>query len=514
MDFLVWCFVIVSFFVEHASAQLSKECGAPPHYPYTKLDKTVGRKAFYKCEADYISVDGIRTIECVDGRWTKLALKCQKRSCGPPQQLLNGRFDFLGTLLGDEARAVCNDGYTLQGLVAHIICKSTGWSEDRPTCEEKEEGDTAPVIPVETTCRDPSTTDGVVTEGSASVYRHGDTVTFTCSPGFSMTGSQQITCGSEGQWQPEPPKCLMSNALCKPPKNLRKNGRVVEGEKPEYRSGDELSFSCLEFYTLNGSPRVTCAQNGTWTPSPPKCTRSKCSVLNIEHGKTSSNHMRAGSVITVTCEEGYRLRGAPEVVCSKEGEWSETPKCVSEMNPPSGCGQPDYISSATISDIHRRESLFPDGARVRYVCNFGYKWTEGSPYRTCTDGTWTELQMICEAKSCGNAGQIPFGQFIYTGTQFGHTATAVCDEGYHLVGRAIRRCLNGYWDGHQPVCEAVQCEEPPEEPNMRQTGTTEPPYMYGNVVGFQCVTGRLLGSRQLYCTKDGTWSDPFPKCQG
>lgn len=35
----------------------------------------------------------------------------------------------------------------------------------------------------------------------------------------------------------------------------------------------------------------------------------------------------------------------------------------------------------------------------------------------------------CKGKLCGSAGDIQSGQFVYTGEEFGDTATAVCDEG-------------------------------------------------------------------------------------
>lgn len=86
-------------------------------------------------------------------------------------------------------------------------------------------------------------------------------------------------------------------------------------------------------------------------------------------------------------------------------------------------------------------------------------------------------------KLCGSAGEILNGQFLYTGVEFGDTATAVCDQGsvnascttrahtrtqnftllaltvrfalcsYRLVGRATRNCFSKGWDGRVPVCE-------------------------------------------------------------
>lgn len=34
-----------------------------------------------------------------------------------------------------------------------------------------------------------------------------------------------------------------------------------------------------------------------------------------------------------------------------------------------------------------------------------------------------------KGKLCGSAGEILYGQYIYTGVEFGDKATAVCDDG-------------------------------------------------------------------------------------
>ncbi|XP_062315308.1 sushi, von Willebrand factor type A, EGF and pentraxin domain-containing protein 1-like [Osmerus eperlanus] len=514
MDHLAWCFVFLAYV--HASAQLPANCGPPQSYPYTKLDErrinyNNPAKVYYKCDEDYVSSDGSRFIECVHGTWTKLALKCKKKSCGPPPHLLNGRFVYQGSLVGDQAQPVCNDGYKLKGFNENIICKSSGWSGNQPTCEE---GGAALVPSVMTTCQKPSIDEGVVTGGSVSVYSIGESVTFTCNPGFSMSGSRQISCGLEGKWLPQLPTCLRSKASCKPHHNQKiNNNTVVVGQKTEYKAGDSLSFSCTHFFTLIGSPTVTCASNGTWTSPRPKCKRLQCRELNITQGKLSSKHKRAGEEITITCDEGYQLRGAAKVVCLKEGKWSEVPTCESENQPQLGCKQPAYISSATVSVHYREQSFFPEGAKVRYMCHVGYEWKDGHPYRTCKGGTWTALQMICEPKSCGNAGEILYGSYEYAGTQFGDTIKAVCDHGYQLVGRATRRCMAGFWDGHPPVCEAVQCEDLREDPNMAITDSLGPPYVYPTMIGFRCRRGTLVGPERIYCTEDGTWSQQPPKCK-
>lgn len=101
--------------------------------------------------------------------------------------------------------------------------------------------------------------------------------------------------------------------------------------------------------------------------------------------------------------------------------------------------------------------------------------------------TFSSFFILKKVMMCGSAGEIDNGQYVYTGVDFGDTATAVCDEGwanmycnviftvilytfkdspflntwlwahpsirYRLVGQEIRNCLSAGWDGHAPACE-------------------------------------------------------------
>ena len=44
----------------------------------------------------------------------------------------------------------------------------------------------------------------VVPEGNCE----GDTAIYTCNEGYKLDGASNTTCGSNGQWSPEEPKCL------------------------------------------------------------------------------------------------------------------------------------------------------------------------------------------------------------------------------------------------------------------------------------------------------------------
>uniref|UniRef100_UPI0037E96928 complement receptor type 1 isoform X2 n=1 Tax=Semicossyphus pulcher TaxID=241346 RepID=UPI0037E96928 len=394
---IVGNFLLLSF-VLLASAQEPKECSAPPEYPHTIMDrKSSGKqkfshneKVYYRCAEDFTPSKGVPKVQCVDGAWTKLTLKCEKKSCGNAGDLLNGQFHYEGnSYVGEKVYAECNEGYTLKGP-NFMICKKTGWSDEFPSCEEGEL----------TTCSAPAVANSV-SSGGVSVYQVGDAVNFTCSQGFQLDGAQSVTCGPDGQWQPQPPLCLPS---------------PTKADLPDKESG--------------------------------------CSVP-----LTSQN------------------------------------------------------SNANLADKYITMKSFSSGDKVHYVCDVGYVQAGGSRYRSCTEGKWSPLRLKCERKSCGSAGEIENGQFIYTGVEFGDTATAECDQGHQLVGQARRLCMSEGWNGRVPVCQAVACEEPPAVENANIVGLREPPYTYRSAIIYQCQVGVMTGKRELWCTEDGTWSHPPPTCK-
>ncbi|XP_034028756.1 complement receptor type 1-like [Thalassophryne amazonica] len=370
----------------------SQECSAPPEYPHTKLvSKFVGRqnfssgeKVYYDCAEDFRPTKGLRAVQCVDGKWPKLSLKCEKKSCGNVGELPHGQLIYEGnSYIGERVYAVCNEGYTLKGG-NNMICKKSGWTGEFPSCEE-----------MGVACSAPAVAHAVQRGDAASVYQVGDEVNLTCSVGFQLDGAQQITCGADGRWQPKIPQCLPS--------------------------------------------------------------------------------------------------------ADKEGR----------------CGVPVTVNTSSIhlDDNYAAMTSFASGDKVRYTCGVGHVHAGGSRYRKCVNGKWAKLTLRCERKLCGSAGEIQYGQFVYTGVEFGDKATAVCNEGYRLVGKGTRNCMSTGWDGRVPDCEAVDCPEPHQVPNAEMRGAVEPPHLYGNVVYYRCLKGVVIGHRDIWCTKEGNWSAPPPVCK-
>ncbi|KAM8863906.1 complement receptor type 1-like [Spinachia spinachia] len=413
-------FLLLSF-AFLASGEAPDDCSAPPQYPHTRLLKkytgtrtfSSGEKVYYACGEDSAPSAGSRAAWCHGGKWTRLTLKCAKKSCGNAGQLPNGEFQYEGdAFVGDKVYAVCKEGYAVKGF-NYMTCETSGWTGEFPSCVE---GDA--------TCPPPAVAHAVNrTGGEVPAHGAGDHVTVSCVQGFRLDGAQRITCGPHGAWRPPPPRCL-----------------------PLPHGGGESAFS---------------------PPSP-----------------------------------GF----------IKEEPLSEPPALVPFAAGRCGVPLTGRRSNADLADGFLGTASFASGARVRYACGVGHVHAGGSRYRTCVEGKWTPLLLQCERKECGSAGEILNGQFVYSGVAFGDKAAAVCDEGHRLVGRATRNCLSGGWDGRAPVCEAVACAEPSES-GAAMAGPRESGYTYRTVVRYHCRVGSLIGKRNIWCTEDGTWSDPPPQCK-
>ncbi|KAM9855556.1 membrane cofactor protein-like [Aulostomus maculatus] len=357
---------------------------------------------------------------------------------------------------------------------------------------------------------------------SKKSFNSGEKVYFNCAEDFTpYKGSRAVQCVA-GRWTPLTLKCekiSCGNAGDLPHGFFHYEGNSYLGEK--------VYAVCNEGYTLKGLNYMICKRSG-WTGDFPSCEEGEptCSAPKVAHSVKSSNNVsayRVGENVSLTCSPGFQLEGAQHITCSPAGQWQpKLPQCKhspDNKNPPLpdktvGCNAPVDINNlnSKLAGKYIKRTNFASGERVHYVCDVGYTQAGGSRYRRCINGKWTPLLLRCERKLCGSAGEILNGQFMYTGVEFGDTATAVCNEGFNLFGRATRNCMSNGWDGHAPVCEAEVCEEPPKVINAEIKGQHEPPYTYGSIVLYECRVGTLIGNEAIWCTKDKMWSTP-PECK-
>ncbi|XP_068996269.1 membrane cofactor protein-like isoform X2 [Embiotoca jacksoni] len=177
------------------------------------------------------------------------------------------------------------------------------------------------------------------------------------------------------------------------------------------------------------------------------------------------------------------------------------------------CAKPVGGPNMQLKDNDILDEIFLPGRLVTFACDVGYTSAGGSPSIACSAGEWTEVQLVCEAKSCGAVEEVPYGEISYpTGNQFGAKAVLTCNTGYRITGRNTVTCKNKGWEGRLGTCDVVVCFPPPSIVN----GTFDPRkehYAYGEVIRYSCIKGNTLdGSKDSSCSEEQTFTPESPKC--
>lgn len=108
----------------------------------------------------------------------------------------------------------------------------------------------------------------------------GSVATYSCDPPHRLTGSRTRVCGPTGTWSGVAPVCTAPQcpSLTAPP-----NGFVsVTGTV----SGSVATYSCQRGFSLVGSQRRTCRDNGVWSGVTPLCQRETKKSLKISIKKS------------------------------------------------------------------------------------------------------------------------------------------------------------------------------------------------------------------------------------
>ncbi|XP_030076582.1 apolipoprotein R isoform X3 [Microcaecilia unicolor] len=146
---------------------------------------------------------------------------------------------------------------------------------------------------------------------------NGTKVTYRCTKG-QLFGEQTLFCNASRQWHASPPVCkdCSKKSTCEeasdswkvpelelswlerlydffhsPSSHCMKprveNGEITSEGKERYSAEDTVTFQCSAGFQLEGSPYVTCTENGGWKPELPKCMKYTTSNMKefLYHGK-------------------------------------------------------------------------------------------------------------------------------------------------------------------------------------------------------------------------------------
>ena len=264
----------------------------------------------FSCNSGY-ALSGPTNVSCLStAQWSSVAPTCQPVTCAAPNLPGNGTLSCLSMQYQGICNVQCDFGFSLIG-VSWIICQAnTTWSNA---------GICSPIHCPEVV----SPAFGAV---SVSGTVLGSSVSYACSIGYSLSGSQSATCLATGRWSTTAPTCsLITCPVVLAPANSS-SGVCSQG-----LLNSVCNFTCKTGFVLSGSTSIVCRANGQWNASAPTCNPVVCPPF-----PTVSNAWHSGPVglaayneqVNITCVDGYVLRGNATFRCIYPGLWSApAPAC-------------------------------------------------------------------------------------------------------------------------------------------------------------------------------------------
>ncbi|XP_022426555.1 CUB and sushi domain-containing protein 1 [Delphinapterus leucas] len=472
-------------------------CGSlsfPPNGNKIGTMTVYGATAIFTCNTGYTLV-GSHVRECLaNGLWSGPETRCLAGHCGSPDPIVNGHISGDGFSYRDTVVYQCNPGFRLVGTSVRICLQDHKWSGHTPVC-----------VPI--TCGHPGNPAHGFTNGSE--FNLNDVVNFTCNTGYLLQGASRAQCRSNGQWSSPLPTCRVVN--CSDPGFVENAVRHEQQNFPEsFEYGMSVVYHCKKGFYLLGSSALTCMANGLWDRSLPKCLVISCGHPGVPANAILTGDLfTSGAVVHYSCQGRRSLVGNSSRTCQEDSHWSGAlPHCTG--NNPGFCGDPGTPAHGSrLGDEFKAKSL------LRFSCEMGYQ-LRGSAERTCLlNGSWSGLQPVCEAVSCGNPGTPTHGMIVSSdGVLFSSSVVYACWDGYRTSGLTTRHCTaNGTWTGTAPDCTLISCGDPGTPANGLQFGTD---FTFNSTVSYQCNPGYTMepaASSTIRCTKDSAWDHSKPTCK-
>uniref|UniRef100_A0A034VNX4 Sushi, von Willebrand factor type A, EGF and pentraxin domain-containing protein 1 n=1 Tax=Bactrocera dorsalis TaxID=27457 RepID=A0A034VNX4_BACDO len=193
-------------------------------------------------------------------------------------------------------------------------------------------------------------------------------IRFSCENGYVLDGRNTLTC-TGGKWDYYMPKCIVhscrANLLpaCKYPltctrydSKFKSEQTIIDNsinESANYALNTQIVFGCAEDFKLKGEEQTTCSANG-WSHQQslklPLCVRiSPCDPdifksckppvvcqyyepnkdnWSMVQSNFLINYVAKNSIVSIVCENGFKLQGANYIYCKSKGWDNPIPKCV------------------------------------------------------------------------------------------------------------------------------------------------------------------------------------------
>ncbi|AWP21874.1 putative CUB and sushi domain-containing protein 2 [Scophthalmus maximus] len=417
------------------SAGLCGDPGVPVHGIRLGEEFTVGSVVRFSCEPGYMLRGSSERTCLANGTWMGTQPECHVISCGNPGTPRNAHILIHdGLTFSRSITYACRDGYYSTGLLTRHCTVNGTWTGNMPECS---------II----NCGNPGVPANGVRLGNDFTYNH--TVSFQCSPGFTMDADRASTliCTKDRTWNGTKPLCKA--IVCGPPPTIP-NGQVVG---TEFTWGSSNSYSCNQGYQLSLPTVLTCQGTGNWSGEKPQCFPVFCGDPGMPaQGKREDRGFTYLSSVSFSCYPPLVLVGSTRRYCQYDGTWSGTqPSCIDPTH--TTCGDP----GSPLFGNQNNSQGYQISSTVFFSCRKGYL-LQGSISRTCLPNlTWSGFQPECIAHHCSQP-ELP-GQSDVRAIELpslGYTLIYTCQPGFYLAGGSEHRTCrsDGSWTGKLPLCAA------------------------------------------------------------
>uniref|UniRef100_A0A8C2Z0K3 CUB and Sushi multiple domains 3 n=1 Tax=Cyclopterus lumpus TaxID=8103 RepID=A0A8C2Z0K3_CYCLU len=414
------------------------------------------------------------------------------------------------------------------------------------------------------TCQPPAPVANATTLTDDEEFEIGDIIRYSCLPGFTLVGSEILTCrlGERLQMDGPPPVCQVqcpahevrfdSTGVILSPgypdnyPNLQMCSWLINVEKGYNMTlhfelfQTEKEFDILEIF--DGDQSLASLSGDIETPFSLTTTGHQLLLRwSSDHGTNrrgfhiryvgeyqsmypAYNHIlflltggHLNSMVRWACDRGYKLIGKVTAMCKKNTygfyAWdASVPACQAVS-----CGVPSAPVNGGVLATD-----YSVGTRVTYFCNSGYRLSSKELTTTVCqpDGTWSNHNKIprCIVIMCPSLSSfsLDHGKWrIVNGShyEYGTKIIFTCNPGYYRAGPAHIQCLaNGIWSwrNERPRCRIISCGDLPTPPNGKKIGTQT---TFGASAIFSCNLGYVLtGSPVRECLLSGLWSGTETHC--
>ncbi|CAH2986746.1 unnamed protein product [Chilo suppressalis] len=223
------------------------------------LGTRLGTEIRFSC-ANGNALLGAHTLICrASGNWSAPLPVCESVECGEvihDTPLGAGerrpRVAVVSRGVGGRAAFSCPAGWALRGASETVCLPAADWARPFPVCTEV----SCPALP-------PPASGYVL---GRAPYRAGDVLQFHCNPEHTLHGRPILVCQDSGRWSDKAPTC--AQACTYPGTTI--SGRM-SSVKFYYKIGETVTFTCEPGYRLKGAPMLRCLKNRKWSNAIPLC---------------------------------------------------------------------------------------------------------------------------------------------------------------------------------------------------------------------------------------------------